>query len=88
MNNKILFLLIALITTSAQASEIYTSGQRSINAQNAYIMTGDIFYGPVKSIQATHIMPDNKDGKTDDGTVVSKFSNCNKLLEFNAGHKK
>lgn len=88
MNYKVLISLLPFIMASAQASEICTDEQRSINAQNTYIMTDDILFGPVKSMQATHEMPENKDGKSDNGTKIIKFSDCGKLISYHWSAKR
>ncbi|ENZ4205408.1 hypothetical protein NNF59_000803 [Providencia stuartii] len=68
--------------SDALALKTCSNEQRNINKQNAYIITGDIFYGPVKSVKTIHTRPENKYGKTDNGTRVYQFSDCNELTEF------
>lgn len=75
-------LLSLLFISDALALKTCSNEQRNINKQNAYIITSDIFYGPVKSVKAIHTRPENKYGKTDNGTRVYQFSDCNELTEF------
>lgn len=86
MNRKILPILTSLFSllfmSDALASKMCSDEQRSINKQNTYIITGDIFYGPVKSVKAIHTRPENKYGKTDNETTIYQFSDCNELTEF------